>query len=276
MNNTFRVVRWASLILLAPFLPAESISVYLSAPSAQSTFVVGATTETWNEATPGTYQTYAGAIGNYGVSGQDSFVIQAADLFGGANGSQYMTFGAQSGNANPVKLVLTSPATYFGFWWSAGDANNGLSFYDGSTLVGRFSTATILSLLQATTVTAVDGAVYQSSTYFGNPNNTSEDPAEPFAYVNFLDTGGDITSIVFDNSGSTGSGFENDNHSVYNGVVPVAPSAVFVSTVVATPEPATWALWLGGLGVLAGLRRRRQKGSSLTLRAVKEDTEVDK
>jgi hypothetical protein len=254
MNNILRTSIWASLVALAPFLQADTISVYLSAPDVQSTFVAGATTETWDEATPGTYQTYAGTIGNYGLSGQDSFVIQAADQFGGANGSQYMTFGAQSGNASPVQLVLTSPATYFGFWWSAGDANNGISLYDGSTLVGRFSTATILSLLQATSVTAVDGALYQSSTYFGNPN-TGQDANEPFAYVNFLDTGGDITSIVFDNSGSTGTGFENDNHSVYNGAVTVAPTAVFVSTV-GTPEPATWALYLGGLGVLAGSKRK--------------------
>jgi len=272
MNNTFRTFFMASLILLAPFLQADTISVYLSAPSAQSTFVTGATTETWDEATPGTYQTYAGAIGNYGVTGQDSFVIQAADQFGGANGSQYMTLGAQSGNASPIQLVLTSPATYFGFLWSAEDANNGLSFYDGSTLVGRFSAATIRSLLQATTVTAVDGVTYQSSAYFGNPN-TGQDAGEPFAYVSFLDTGGDITRIVFDNSGSTGTGFENDNHSVYNGAVTVAPSAVFVSTI-GTPEPGTWALGLGGLGVLAGFRRRSQKGSSLTLRAVKDDAEV--
>src|SRR5271168_622815 len=273
MNNTFRTFFMASLILLAPFLQADTISVYLSAPSAQSTFVTGATTETWNEATPGTYQTYAGTIGNYGVTGQDSFVIQAADQFGGANGSQYMAFGAQSGNASPIQLVLTSPATYFGFWFSAGDANNGISFYDGSTLVGRFSTAPILSSLQAPTVTAVDGATYQSSAYFGNPNNTSEDAGEPFAYVNFLVTGGDITRIVFDNSGLTGTGFENDNQSVYNGSVAVAPTGVFVSTLGA-PEPATWALWLGGLGILAGFRPRRQKGSSLTLRTVKDDTEV--
>src|SRR5580704_528772 len=254
MSNKFCNSLWAGLLLLAPFLPAETISVYLSAPSAQSTFVIGATTETWNEATPGTYQTYAGTIGNYGVTGQDSFVIQPADQFGGANGSQYMAFGAQSGNANPIQLVLTSPATYFGFWFSAGDANNGISFYDGSTLVGRFSTAPILSSLQAPTVTAVDGATYQSSAYFGNPNNTSEDAGEPFAYVNFLVTGGHVTRIVFDNSGLTGTGFENDNQSVYNGVVTVAPTAVFVSTLGAA-EPATWALWLGGLCVLAGFRR---------------------
>jgi hypothetical protein len=254
MNNRLRTFFWAGLLLLAPSLQADTISVYLSAPDLQSTFVTGATTETWDEATAGTYQTYAGTIGNYGVTGQDSFVIQAADQFGGANGSQYMTFGAQSGNANPVQLTLTSPATYFGFWWSAGDANNGISFYDGSTLVGRFSTSTILSLLQAPSVTAVDGAVYQSSTYFGNPNN-GQDGGEHFAYVNFLDTGGNITSIVFDNSGATGSGFESDNHSVYNGPVTIAPTAVFVSTV-GTPEPATWALWLGGFGVLAGSKRK--------------------
>jgi hypothetical protein len=153
-------------------------------------------------------------------------------------------------------LALTSPATYFGFWWSAGDANNGLTFYDGNAVIGRFSTAAILSLLQSPTVTAVNGSTYQSSSYFGNPNNSSQDANEQFAYVDFLATGGTISSIVFDNSGSTGTGFENDNHSVYNGAVTIAPTAVFVSTL-STPEPATWALLLGGLCILAGVRWRR-------------------
>jgi PEP-CTERM motif len=244
------------LILLAPSLKATAISVYLSEPAEQSTFVIGATTETFDSASAGTYQTYVGAIGAYGGAGQDSFVIQAADQFGGANGTQYMTFGAQSGNANPIPLTLTSPATYFGFWWSAGDANNGLTFYDGANVIGRFSTATILSLLQSPTVTAVNGSTYQSSSYFGNPNNATQDTSEHFAYVNFVASGGTISSIVFDNSGATGSGFENDNHSVYNGAVTIAPTAVFVSTF-STPEPATWALLLGGLCVLAGVRWRR-------------------
>jgi hypothetical protein len=260
MHKRVRIAVWFGIALLAPVLRATSISVYLSAPSAQATFVGAATTETFDTATAGTYQTYASVIGTYGITGQDSFVIQGADQFGGASGSQYMTFGAQSGNANPIDLALTTPADYFGFWWSAGDANNGLTFYSGTTAIGRFSTATILSLLQPTTVTAVDGTVYQSSQYFGNPNNSAQDTGEHFAYVNFLVNGGTVTNIVFDNSSSTGTGFESDNHSVYNGAVTVAPSAVFVSTI-ATPEPASWALCLGGAGILAGLfcRRRMQK-----------------
>jgi len=259
MRKGFAIGVWAGTILLAPGLGATSIAAYLSAPSSQTTFVAGAITETFNSATAGTYQTYNSAIGTYGVTGQDSFVIQAADQYGGASNSQYMTFGAQSNNANPITLALTTPATYFGLWWSAGDANNGVTFYSGTTLIGRFSMSTIVSLLQNKTVTAVNGTTYQSSKYFGNPNNTKQDTSEPFAYVSFVVTGSPITSIVFDNSNSTASGFESDNHSVFNGAVTIPGTAVYVSTMT-TPEPATWALWLGGIGVLAGLHRSRTPG----------------
>ncbi len=257
MREHFFIGAWAWLALLTPGLQATSIAVYLSAPGSQSTFVTNAITEDFNSATPGTYQTYNGAIGTYGVTGQDSFVIQAADQFGGADGSQYMAFGAQSNNAGAIQLALTSPATYFGFWWSAGDANNGVTFYSGTTVIGRFSTAPLVSLLQSTTVTAVDGTTYQSSAYFGNPNNPGQDTNEPFAYVNFLVSGGTVTSIVFDNSNSTGTGFESDNDSVFNGTVTPPPDAVFVSSI-ATPEPGTCFLFLGALVVVAGFHRRRK------------------
>jgi len=255
MSKGYPIAVWAGALLLAPTLRATSIAVYISAPSTQSTFVAGALTENFDSAAPGTYQTYNSAIGTLGVTGQDSFVIQAADQFGGANSSQYTAFGAQSNNANPITLALTTPATYFGFWWSAGDANNGVTFYSGGATIQRFSMSTIVSLLNNTTVTALNGTTYKSSKYFGNPNNTNQDTSEPFVYVSFVVTGSPITSIVFDNSNSTASGFESDNYSVFNGTVTVVKTAVPVTTLT-TPEPATWALWLGGIGVLAGLHRR--------------------
>jgi len=71
----------------------------------------------------------------------------------------------------------------FGFWWSAGDVNNRIALYSGTTLYRTFSTADLLTFLKngSGTITATNGTAYQTSAYFGNPNLAagSNDSAEP-------------------------------------------------------------------------------------------------
>lgn len=185
-----------------------------------------------------------------------------ANQYGGAELTQYISLGAQSSSSAPYTLQLTTPANYFGFWWSAGDAQNGISFYSNGTLLARFGTQDILTLLGNTTVTSVDQQVYQTGFYFGNPNyDPKQNTAEPYAYVNIFANGATFDQIVFDNSNTTGTGFESDNHSVYFSSTPLAPagSSVFVKEIPATvPEPSAALLSAGaGLALLWARTRRR-------------------
>jgi hypothetical protein len=204
-----------------------TLSIYLSPPGAQSTTVSGALTETFDTLTASTtpyttaYISKAG-IGTYTGSSADPYAIVAPNVYGGATDStsstptNYFAVGTESTSENPVTLALTQPVSYFGFWWSAGDAYNRVALYSGSSLYGTFSTADLLSFLNngSGTITATNGTSYQTSAYFGNPNYSSgsNDGTEPFAYVSFAITGATITQIVFYND-STSTGFESDNHS---------------------------------------------------------------
>jgi len=149
---------------------AASISVYIGQPGGVTSPVAGSTTETFNSLGTGNHTSpFLSAIGTYALDASHPFNIHSADLFGGAGtgGSRYMTFGAQSGTSAPITLNLPSPQDYFGFWWSAGDGNNGLSFYLAGVLLTRYSTSDIMGLLTPTsgTVTAVNGSVYNNSSY---------------------------------------------------------------------------------------------------------------
>ena len=66
----------------------------------------------------------------------DHLLVSSADNFGGAGGKgNYMTVDNSKNDAvNPTTLTLTAPQRYFGFWWSAGDAKDVISFYSGNTL----------------------------------------------------------------------------------------------------------------------------------------------
>lgn len=136
-----------------------------------------------------------------GVGTIDQLYVLKADQYGGAtdathpNGTNYSVEGVNS----PVKtttLTLKEDSGYFGFWWSAGDASNMLSFYNNGNLVAQFTTASLLKPL--------------GSEYDGNPRNKMLDSNEPFAFINFYgDANTTWDQIVFGNSSA--SGFESDN-----------------------------------------------------------------
>jgi hypothetical protein len=216
-----------------------TLTVYLSQPGAQSTTVVGAATETFDAlstANPHTspYLSTAG-IGTYGGSATNPFAILSHDMYGGAidsssNGAatNYYAVGKASNSTNAAYLTFTQPVSYFGFWWSAGDAYNRVAIYSGNTLCGSFSTADLLSFLKngTGTITALNGSTYKTSAYFGNPNlaSGSNDSTEPFAYVSFSITGVMITQVAFYNT-STSSSFKSDNHSaIFSGNTVTIPT----------------------------------------------------
>jgi hypothetical protein len=257
--QTVRIVLLLSVSVA--LLPGASISLSISAPGEQATFVGSALTETFNSPALGIRTTsFNAAIGVYQLNTNSALAILAANQYGGANGSNYVSLGAQSATYTPVSLQLNASYNYFGFWWSAGDRNNGLSLYDGDQFLARISTADITNRLSPTTgqVQAVNGSFYNNSLFYGNPNDLTQNTGEPYAYVSLIATGVTFNRIVFDNSGTTGTGFESDNHSVYFGSISVPGTSVLISyTPTAVPEPATFALCGAALLALGYTRRRR-------------------
>ena len=137
-----------------------------------------------------------------GVGTFDQLYIKSADAYGGAadatnpNGSRYSVQGAGT-PVTSTTLQLDIASSYFGMWWSAGDPRNVLTFFSGDTLVGSFTTSSLLNPLP--------------SSYYGNPLNRTTNSSEPYAFINFY--GDEMTSwdrIVFTNDGR--SGFESDNY----------------------------------------------------------------
>jgi hypothetical protein len=208
--------------------PRASVIFTIEGPGVQQTSVAGVTTETFNSGSPGGFNG-AVAMGTFSSGGAKV----AADQYGGANGSQYYAVGVQSG-ALQSTLTMTTPQNYVGMWWSAGDVQNHLEFYNGATLVGSFAVGDIIPSL--------------NSSYYGNPNS-GLDSSEPFVYLNFTATGSDsITSVKF-KSDTLGAGFEIDNLSVTTERIEPPGHGV--------PDGgSTAALLAGGLALLRGVRRK--------------------
>lgn len=177
---------------------AELIITYAEDPGLNQSSLSGTQVFDFNSMSIG----YQKNVSWEGVGTFDQLYINKADAYGGAadatnpKGSLYSVQGA----GTPVTgstLQLDIASSYFGMWWSAGDPRNVLSFYSGETLVGTFTTSSLLNLLP--------------STYDGNPINRKINSGEPYAFINFY--GDEKTTwdrIVLTNDGS--SGFESDNY----------------------------------------------------------------
>jgi len=203
-----------------------------------------------------------------GVGTIDSVYVRTANQYGGANNTDYAVQSSSSGLGDTPKTTLTlnHSSSYFGLWWSAGDAKNVLDFYSGGTggkLVAQFVTADLGSL---------------PATYRGNPNtgsNRGADGNEYFSFLNFFGNGVSWDTVVFSNLGS--SGFESDNWTSRvaawgsgphdSGPLPGVPvieiNGTTVSTISSVPEPGnfTSTLMIGFIGSLSAgvMALRRSK-----------------
>lgn len=258
------------LLAAAALLPCSgiSISVYIAAPNVVSSPVTGGTAVNENFSSGpnwanGLYTANRTRnIGTFQLSPQNALRIQNSNQYGGAgNGGRYAAFGAQTGTAGAISLNLANPTTFFGMWWSAIDALNGVSLYDGGTLLMRIGGSDVISLLGVATLTAQNGTIYQTSSYLGKPGtNPRQNAGEYYAYVMFQASGLTFNRVVFDNSGATGTGFEMDNLQTRSGsfVIPGTTVLLTQQQITAVPEPGVWLPACAGLAACLWWRRRKR------------------
>ena len=238
--------------------PANTPNTLGFSGAAMETFDTPVATGTYHSLTSSALggTTFVTAAGNAG------FTVNTNGQYGGGGQGNYL--GVSPGS--PVTITFNSPVGYFGLLWNAVDAGNSLAIYDqDGGLLGTFNASTFSSLLPNTagkTITALNGAIYNTTDYFGQPTGTvstanRQNSGEQYAYLNFVGTGGTTISKIVESE--TGAVFESDNYSTIIAAPTVNSTShgnvVYVSSV---PEPATWTLIAvaGGLAAL-GVRRRR-------------------
>ena len=193
-----------------------------------------------------------------GVGTIDQINIKGADYYGGAvdnpvsNPSRYALQSVASGITSSTLTFNTSSA-YFGLWWSAGDVNNTLRFYNGATLIAEFKTSTLLDVIAG------------DSSYKGNPANRTQNSSQSYAFLNFFAMEGATWDRVVLSNTVSGTAFEADNYTsrvaaydpTTDGPMP-GKQLVYVNgtTTVLVPEPGSMLLGMLAIPLLL-LRRKR-------------------
>ena len=204
-------------------------------------------------------QSYLQVTTDFGTNGQitgvyDNVQVIKADVYGGAGGTgQYaVSFGGDRGA--PYSLTLSAApglsVNYFGYWLSALDKGNTLTFYEAGKEVFKFTAADVLAAINK---------IPDNGAYYGNPNASHPgDTTQPYVFLNFFDQTGSFDKIVFSEVGNGTAGYETDNHTVGYQVISYGKGVPISGAV---PEPTSWALMILGVGgVGAALRRRRANG----------------
>lgn len=198
---------------------------------------------------------YATSIGTYTqtIGGTENVYI-ANDQYGIDN-TDYVGISSANGT---LQLDLYQSVQYFGFAWAAGDDNNEISVYDGSTLLFSYNTSNLVDFLpnDGTQVQAINGSFYTTSDYYGQPG-TGDNANEPYVYIHII-TDGLVTFDRIDFVSTSNSGaFETDNHAAIDFGGVVIPEGDFVEVV---PEPQSYGIILGfvTLALISGRRKPRR------------------
>lgn len=215
---------FATFGILSEISAQEYLRVYASEPATLSSNVTGGTlkTETFSSYAVPDYNWAplpAGSpsvLGTYFQTAGQSYV-KADDQYG-SNAGNYLAL--QVGGK--VTLKFSSPVNYYGFSWSAGDGDNTIKIIRNNQVIGTFSTADVIAQLPNNplhTVQAINGNLYPTSQYYGKPG-TGQNATEPYAYLHFVASAG-LAFDAIELSMGVGGEFENDNHSILEGGLPV-------------------------------------------------------
>jgi len=137
----------------------------------------------------------------------NDLLVKNANQWGGANGSKFITQ-AELASIRSYKIKVNQDQKYFGFWWSAGDPYNKITFKNNGKIVAIFKTADLVDFIN-------DAEGINTTDYYGNPayngSNTGH-LGEPYSFVNVFFDEDSYDEIVVATMTEGGSAFESDNH----------------------------------------------------------------
>lgn len=206
--------------------------------------------ETFDEQPVGVNSGFSTDFGTGGTitgihGGTNGIPINSANVFGGAGKSGRYAVACAS---NPYTVTLSSDPkldpegiNHFGYWMSALDAGNIVTFHTDGVQVGQVTPG------EVSAIASLD------RNYDGNPSAVlaGHDPGEPFAFINFYDTTGTFNQITFTENPNVG-GYELENQTV----------GFYTETGgVAAPESSTYLMIVTGVVGFAALTARRPRPS---------------
>lgn len=240
----------AMVAFSAAAVRAQLVITYAENPNDYNTRLSGTQVYRFNNLSTGVNNNVSWA----GVGTFDRLFIKNNDYFGGAvdpAGSGPRRYSVQSpGTVVSTTFTLSTPSAYFGFWWSAGDVNNVVQFFNGATKVAEFKTSTLLNVIAG------------DPSYKGNPENRNWNSSQSYAFINFFAMDG-VTwdKIVFSNAVG-GTAFESDNYTTRVTAYNPTTDGPMPGKVLGTfgpdgqvPEPSTALLSVLALPLL--MRRKR-------------------
>ncbi|MEL6930081.1 MAG: Ig-like domain-containing protein [Cyanobacteria bacterium J06600_6] len=163
--------------------------------------------------------------------------IKNANQWGGSEGSKFITQ-ERLESIRSYKIEVNEDQKYFGFWWSAGDPHNKITFKKDGVNVAEFKTRDLVNFINSSDVT-------NTANYYGNPSwsESGGHENEPFSFVNIFFKQGSYDEIIVATLTEGGAAFESDNHTfsaedldIQGEVLPDATTSAAVNDVIATDE----------------------------------------
>ena len=155
---------------------------------------------------------FAKTNGSTTYSYSNDLQVKSSNEWGGANVSKFITQKQTEldGFLQSFKINITEDQKYFGFWWSAGDPYNEITFKNDGVTIASFRTEDLVNFID-------NSGVVNTSDYLGNPNSVydtveNSQKTQPFSFVNIFFNNNSTYDEIIVTSDHSGAAFESDNH----------------------------------------------------------------